>query len=272
MQDKTAFITGATGGIGKWIARGLADLGATVLIGARDPDKGRAVATEITTATGNARVSVISLDVASLASIRALQLPKLDVLINNAGAWFSDRQTTADGHERTFATNVLGPHLVTKVALPRLAPGARIINIVSGFAGNYDATDLEYARRRYDGFKAYAQSKQALRMLTWGLAARLTGITANAVAPGFVRTDFNQNAHGPMAAIIGAMAKLFAVSPAKGADTAVWAASTPELAGVTGKLFEKRREKDGKFREADAIAELERQLDDGTTEGVPCIA
>jgi len=267
MTNKTAFVTGATGGIGKHIALGLARLGATVIIGARDREKGAAARGELVAASGNERIQVAALDVSSLRSIRtlALDVPRLDILVNNAGAWFSDRRTSVDGHELTLATNVLGPHLVTRALLPKLTAtqGARVINIVSDFASEYDASDLEYASRPYDGLKAYKQSKQALRMLTWGMASRLAehGITVNAVAPGFVRTDFNQNAHGFMAGLLGMMAKLFAVSPQKGADTAVWAATAPELAGVTGKLFAKRREKDGKFRDVSAIADLEARLD-----------
>jgi NAD(P)-dependent dehydrogenase (short-subunit alcohol dehydrogenase family) len=265
MDNKTVFVTGATGGIGKHIALGLARLGATVIIGARDKDKGAATRDEIIAATGNDRIAVAVIDVSSVRSIRALQLdvPQLDVLVNNAGAWFSDRRTSVDGRELTLATNVIGPHLVTRALLPKLAKGARVINIVSDFASEYDASDLEFTRRPYDGMKAYKQSKQALRMVTWGMASRLAdkGITVNAVAPGFVKTDFNQNAKGFTAGMISFMAKLFAVSPKKGADTAVWAASAPELAGVTGKLFAKRREKDGKFRDTAAITDLETRLD-----------
>lgn len=263
LGGKTALVTGATGGIGKQIALGLARLGAHVIIGARDREKGAATRTEILAATQDNRVTVATLDVASIRSIAALEpgVDQLDIVVNNAGAWFSDRRTSVDGYELTFATNVIGPHLITKALRPRLAPNARIINIVSSIAGNYDPTDLQFVRRPYDGFKAYAQSKQALHMLTWGLAAREPSLTVNAVAPGFVRTDFNQHAHGFKAATIGFMAKLFAVSPEKGADTAVWAASAPELAGITGTRFENRKEKNGKFRESAPIADLEQRLE-----------
>ena len=159
---------------------------------------------------------------------------------------------------------MLGPHLLTKLLLPKLRAPARIVNIVSGLAANYDASDLMFERRKYDGFKVYGQSKQALRMLTWGLAARLdgSGVTANAAAPGFVRTDFNQHAHGFTASMINVMARLFAVTPAKGADTPLWVAAAPELATANGKYFDGRKEKDGKFREPAAIADLERRCDE----------
>src|SRR5207237_4455590 len=125
----------------------------------------------------------------------------------HGGGWVSGRREGGDGLELTLATNVLGPHLLTKLLAPRLK--GRIVNIVSGLAANYEADDLMFERRKYDGFKAYAQAKAALRMLTWGQAARLqaSGITANAAAPGFVRTDFNQNAHGFVPSMINFMAK-----------------------------------------------------------------
>jgi NAD(P)-dependent dehydrogenase (short-subunit alcohol dehydrogenase family) len=271
LKGKTAIVTGATGGIGKEIARGLARLGASVVIGARDAETGKAAAGEIVADTANTSVVVQTVDVAHGQSIRAFvkefeaAFDRLDILVNNAGVWLTDRRTSPDGHELTFATNVLGPHLLSSLLLPRLraSGAARIVNVVSGLASNYDAEDLDFARRKYDGFKAYAQSKQALRMLTWGLADRLdgTGVTVNAAAPGFVRTGFNRHAHGFTATMINIFARLFAVSPAKGADTPLWVATAPELAGVTGRYFDKRREHDGKFREPAAIVDLERRCD-----------
>jgi NAD(P)-dependent dehydrogenase (short-subunit alcohol dehydrogenase family) len=277
LAGKTAVVTGATGGIGKEIARGLAKLGATVIIGARNAERGEAARAEIARDAGHENVHVLAVDVAEARSMRAFaaelerRFPRLDILVNNAGVWLTDRRTTADGHELTLGTNVIGPHLLTSLLLPRLKASApaRVVNIVSAFAGNYDVTDLQFSRRKFDGFKAYGQSKQALRMLTWGLATRLagTGVTANAASPGFVKTDFNQNAHGFTATMIGLSSKLFAVSPAKGADTPIWVAAAAEVEGVTGKYFEARKEKDGKFREPEAIAELERKLDQLTTAG-----
>lgn len=271
LSGKTAVVTGATGGIGKEIARGLMRLGATVIVCARSTAKGESTVAELIKERPASKVSTMTLDVASFASIRSFvssferKYDRLDILVNNAGAWFTERQESKDGYEATFAINVLGPHLVSSLLLPRLrvaAPG-RIVHVVSSITGNYDAEDLEFKRRKYSGFAVYAQSKQALRMLTWGLAGRCKSneVTVNCVAPGFVRTDFNQNAQGLLARVVDLSARFFAVSPAEGADTPLWAAAAPELSGITSKYFEKRKEKDGKFREAAAISDLERRCD-----------
>lgn len=275
LTGKVAVVTGATGGLGKEIARGLVRLGATVVLGARDPARGAAARAELATdAASPGEVSVLPLDVADQSSIRSFAAvvrerhTELSILVNNAGAWFTDRRVSPDDIELTFATNTLGPYLLTDLLLDPLrnAAHARVVNVVSSISGNYDATDLQFTRRPFDGFKAYAQSKQALRMLTWGLSGRLagTGVTANAAAPGFVRTDFNRNATGVRAAMIGISARLFAVSPAKGADTPLWASVDSTLGAVTGKYFDGRVEKDGGARDADSIAELERQCADFT--------
>src|SRR5262245_19593826 len=271
LSGQTALVTGATGGIGKQIALGLARMGAHVIVGARNPDRGETARAEIAAAT-NAPVSMIRLDVASFDSINAAAIEldrrfdKLHILVNNAGVWMSDRKLSPDGHELTLATNVLGPHLLNRLLRPKLEASApaRIVNVVSGFASEYDASDLDFERRKWSGFKAYKQSKQALRMLTWGLAARLagTGVTVNAAAPGFVKTDFAQNSHGFTSVLLSTMAKLFAVRVEKGAETPLWVASAPELAGATGKYYDAHKEKDGKFRDPEAIADLERRLDE----------
>jgi NAD(P)-dependent dehydrogenase (short-subunit alcohol dehydrogenase family) len=268
MSGKIVLVTGATGGIGKEIARGLARLGATIVIGARTPERGERARDEIAKDTGNNNISVMKLDVADQASIRAFaaafkhRYDKLHVLVNNAGAWFSDRRESPDGIETTLATNVVGPHLLTSLLVEPLKAAApsRVVNVVSDFASNYDVNDLQFSQRKYDGFKAYGQAKQALRMVTFSQATKLagTGITVNAGAPGFVKTDLNQNAHGFMASMINFSSALFAVSPAEGADTLVWMSVAPELADVTGKFFAKRKEKESKFREPGPLAELDK--------------
>jgi NAD(P)-dependent dehydrogenase (short-subunit alcohol dehydrogenase family) len=265
LKGKTALVTGASAGIGKEIARGLLGMGAHVIFGVRNVEKGQAVAKELAGAS-----TVMQVDTSSPASIRKFaaevkaKFPKLHILVNNAGAWYSDKRTSPEGKELTFATNVLGPYLLSEELSPLLKASApsRIVNVVSSFASDYDLGDLEFSRRKYDGFKAYGQSKLAARMITWGLAKRLagTGVTVNAAAPGFVRTDFNKNAHGFIASMINLSAQLFADTPAQGGDAITWAAVAPELEGQTGKYFDRRKEKDGKYQEPGPIAELEKAL------------
>jgi NAD(P)-dependent dehydrogenase (short-subunit alcohol dehydrogenase family) len=268
LHGTTAVVTGATTGIGKEIARGLVRLGAHLVIGARDATRGEAARREL----GSDAVSVLPVDVAETASVRTFatavrdQYDGLDLLVNNAGAWFSDRRQTSDGRELTFATNVLGPYLLTTLLAPalRARPHARVVNIVSSIAGNYDANDLQFSTRPYDGYAAYAQSKQALRMLTEEFAERFagTGITVNSAAPGFVRTEFNRNARGMRAAMINLSVRLFAVSPVKGADTPLWACVAPELRDTTGGYFVGRQAKDGGFHDRAAREELARRCEE----------
>jgi len=281
LTGKVILVTGATGGIGKEIARGLFRRGATVVIGGRNPERTLATKRELENLPENRtrdgyEVHAFPIDVAHQASLHAFtasvreRFDAIDGLVNNAGAWFTDRRESPDGVELTLATNVLGPHKLTELLTPLLQAGARargearVVNIVSGIAGNYEADDLQFTRRPYDGYRAYAQSKAALRMLTWGLAARLvgTGVTANAAAPGFVRTDFNRHAHGFRAGMINFMVRLMAVSPEKGAATPLWVTTAPELAGVTGKYFDGLKEKDGGFADRAAIADLERRCEE----------
>ncbi len=268
MDGKVALVTGSTSGLGKEIARGLARMGAQVILPARSLERAEAVRQELATSTGNTNLSVMKLDMASLDSIRAFvaelqsKTPKLHLVINNAGAWFTDRRESPDGNELQLATNVLGPYLLNDLLtdLLKASGPSRILNVVSSFAANYDVGDLQFSGRKYDGFKAYGQSKQALRMLSFGLAKKLegSGVTVNAVEPGFVRTDLNRNAKGMIPFLINVSAKLFATSPEEGADTPLWAAVAPELETTTGKFLGGRKEKDSKFREPEPIAELEK--------------
>ncbi|OXC74107.1 SDR family NAD(P)-dependent oxidoreductase [Caballeronia sordidicola] len=271
----TAVLTGATGGIGNEIARGLLRQGATVIVGVRNVAKGEAARTDLAKEPGGGNVEVLPLDVSNMRSVRefatavAREHPTLQLLINTAGAWFNERVETGEGHELTLATNVLGPHLLTQLLLPQLRAGkpARIVNFSSSTVGNYDASDLGWKKRKYDGFKAYTQSKQIMRMMTWKLAQRLqgTGVVANTVDPGIVKTDFLQNTTGFVAGTFALAAKLIGVTPEKGAATPLWVALAPELANVSGKHFAGHKERDGRFREQAPLDELDKQLDEITS-------
>ncbi len=235
-------ITGANAGIGFEIARGVALTGAHVVLACRDPIKAEAARQKIPGA------EVLLVDLASQRSIRSAaqeftaKHDSLDVLINNAGVAVPTRRESPDGIELTFATNVLGYHLLTELLLGVLqrALSARIVNVASKFAYGLELEDVEFKRRPYDATAAYAQSKQADRMLTWFLARRLEGtrVTANAMSPGPVNTP-----------LLNTLAPGFrGVSPAQGADTAIWLATSPELNGVTGRFWSDRSEQTCQFR------------------------
>jgi NAD(P)-dependent dehydrogenase (short-subunit alcohol dehydrogenase family) len=244
-------VTGANAGIGFEIAKGLARTGASLLLACRDPSKGEAARSLIAAETRNPAVALLIVDLASQRSIRAAarefaeKHSTLDVLVNNAGVGLRSRQESPDGIELTLATNVLGYHLLTALLLDplRRAEAARIVNVASTYAFGLDLEDVEFRRRPYEPVTAYTQSKQANRMLTWALARRLEGtsVTANAMAPGAVDT-----------ALLHTLAPgSSGRTPAQGADTAIWLATSPEVAGVSGRFWFDRRERRCEFRSVD---------------------
>jgi NAD(P)-dependent dehydrogenase (short-subunit alcohol dehydrogenase family) len=244
-------VTGANTGIGFEIVRGLARGGFRVVLACRDQAKGEDARNTIASETRNPDIELLIVDLASQSSIRSAaqefsrKHEVLDVLVNNAGTSAPKRRESPDGIEITFATNVLGYHLLTGQLLDllRRAPAARVVNVASMMAYGLDLGDVNFKRRRYDPSTAYAQSKQADRMLTWALARRLEGtsVTANALHPGVVNT-----------ALLRGLAPGFSgITPAEGADTAIWLAASPEVAGVSGRLWVKRRETPCEFRGCD---------------------
>jgi NAD(P)-dependent dehydrogenase (short-subunit alcohol dehydrogenase family) len=194
LSGRVALITGANSGMGKETARELARMGAQVILGCRSKQRGEVAANEITETTGRNGVAVMGIDLASLASVRAFarefdeRFPKLDVLVNNAAASLRAREITPEGFERQWATNVLGPYLLTKLLIPahEASGHGRIVTVSTVAAGGLDLSDTQYEKRRYSGISAYRASKQASRMLTWAIAGRLQAkpVTANALTPG----------------------------------------------------------------------------------------
>ena len=259
MKSKRVIITGPTSGVGKEIAVGLAELGTEVILACRDAKKGNKVASEITRRTGTKNVVVMKIDTSSQKSIREFgrefrrRYRRLDVLINNAGG---NRGTlpkvdSVDDIELTFATNVLGYFLLTQELLPLLEKSApaRIINVASSYASDLDLDDLQFERRPFESFRAYAQSKACDRMLTWALARRLkgSGVTVNAMTPGLItETELYRNA--PPELVQRLTQYSGGRTSEQGADTAVWLASAPEMEGVSGKFFEDRVELECEFR------------------------
>ncbi len=257
MHGKTILITGATNGIGKVAAMELAKMGAHTVIVGRSPSKTDGTVQEIraqTTADGShPTVEGLVADLSSMAEVRRLagefrqRFSRLDVLINNAGGLFADRQVTADGYERTFAFNHLAYFLLTNLLLDTLIASApsRVVNVSSraheGAVLNFD--DLQNEKiYGYGGYRAYGQSKLANLLFTYELARRLegTGVTVNALHPGSVATGFGENNAGAMRLAMR-LFHLFSLTPAQGADTLVYLASSPDVAGVTGKYWVKRQ-------------------------------
>jgi retinol dehydrogenase-14 len=254
MTGKTVLITGGTGGIGRATAIGLARMGARVGITGRDRARAESAAAAIAKAAGNPAIDVFVADLSSQAEVRrsAAEIlaayPRLDVLVNNVGGFWSHRHVTADGLEHTFALNHLAPFLLTSLLLDRLRSSApaRIVTVASAAQGmgTVDFDDL-MGERRYSGQTAYNQSKLANVMFTYELARRLagSGVTATAVHPGMTNTAFSSEDPSRLFAPLVAVMRPFMRSPAKGAETSIHLASSPEAAGVTGAYFADRMAK-----------------------------
>ena len=251
MTGKTCLVTGANSGIGLETARRLAALGARVVMVARDPVRGEAARLEVADSTGNDSVELLLCDLGSKTQVRALAgrvlecCPQLHVLVNNAGLTLGQRVVTEDGFETTFAVNHLAPFLLTELLRERLIASspARVVTVASDAhnGGKIDFDDLN-GERRFSGWAAYSQSKLANILFTSELAKRLegTGVTAACLHPGVVKTGFARR--GPtFFRVFFKAAGLFLLTPERGADTAVWLASSPEAADASGGYFVKRR-------------------------------
>lgn len=248
MNGKTAVVTGATNGIGEVTALELARMGARVIGVGRNPAKCAESAERIHRETGNPQVEYLVADLSLRAQTRQLaaqvlqKVDKLDVLVNNAGAYFAQRQETAEGIEMTWALNHLGYFLLTNLLLDALkaSPAGRVVNVSSDAhrmaAIRFD--DVQF-RRGYSGFPVYGHSKLANVMFTYELARRLDGtsVTANALHPGFVATGFGTNNGKLMQLGMRVVAKLGARTPQQGAQTSIYLAASPDVQGVTGKYF-----------------------------------
>jgi NAD(P)-dependent dehydrogenase (short-subunit alcohol dehydrogenase family) len=259
MKGKTCLITGGTSGIGKEIAIGLAKMNAKVVLVGRDECRCEETVREIMrnaagiSDTNNDLISYMLADLSSQASIRKLGEEflathgTLNVLVNNAGVFLPRRTTTVDGIEYTFAVNHLAPFLLTNLLLERImsTTSSRIIitSSVAHKGAHIDFEDVQFERRRYNGLKAYAQSKLANILFTKELSRRSegTGVTSNCFHPGGVRTKLVRT--GPWYyRIIWTMIGAFLVTPQRGADTAVYLASSSEVKKISGKYFEKRKQ------------------------------
>ncbi len=246
METKVVLVTGANRGLGKAIAEGFARLGVTVILGCRDMERGEAARSEISKATGNTRLEVLPIDLADQQSIRAAvaaftaRHDRLDILINNAAVYKTERTLTRDGLEAMFATNHLGPFLVTNLLreiLETNAP-ARILTITAPSTTQLDFDDLQSAGR-WSALRAFGASKMCNLLFTFELARRLegTGVTANAVHPGLVKSNLLQEASRP----VRWLTNLVSAPPEKAADGPVYLALSPDVAGVTGRFFKGKK-------------------------------
>jgi len=248
LTGKTVLVTGGTGGIGQATAAGLAGLGARVGIVGRDEGRARAAAERIRSVASGGEVDVFTADVSSQREVQRLAeqvlaaYPRLDVLVNNVGGYWATRHATEDGLERTFAVNHLAPFLLTHLLLDRLRSSApaRVVTVSSGAQamGRIDFDDLQ-GERSYSGQRAYNQSKLANVLFTYELARRLegSGVTANVLHPGVVRTAFGQEDSRGWMRLMLPVVRPFMKTPERGAETSIYLASSPEVEGVSGRYF-----------------------------------
>ena len=251
MQGKIVAMTGATSGVGEKAVEAMARQGARIVFVARDRTRADATLSSLETLAPGLKHMAHLADLSLMreakrvgAEIAAAE-PRLDALVNNAGAMFSERRVTAEGLERTFALNHMSYFMLTAGLIDRLkaAPEGRIVCTASrahrGAALDFD--DLQ-SEKGYFSLRAYQRSKLANVLFTRELARRLSGssVTANCFHPGFVASRFANEAGG-LTALLVSVAKRFATSPENGADTLVYLLSSPEVAGVTGKYFAKRK-------------------------------
>ena len=241
VRGKVLMVTGANAGMGKEISLVLAESGANLVMVSRDRERGEAARADVQQKTGNNAVELLIADLSSLQSIRGLvsefetRHDRLDVLINNAGVSLPRRQETVDGLETVFATNHLGPFFLTNLLLPALTAAApsRIVTVSSGAQamGRIDFDDLQSVRS-YSEIRVYNQTKLANILFTYELARRLagTGVTANAVEPGFVKTNLKV----PFPFSIFSFMRGAAVD---GAQPSVFLATSPDVEGVSGTFF-----------------------------------
>lgn len=264
LVDRRCIVTGASSGIGKEIARNLAYFGATVVLACRSRERGSAALQEIAEDSGNDRLTLLPLDLADPDSIRGFasqvttRNAPVHVLVNNAATYRETRETTAAGRELTWATNALGPFMLSNLLAPSLIAAApsRVVNLASKLAGGLDVNDLDFERRSYSGTKAYKQSKQANRMLTWGYQQRIGHIvSANACHPGGVNTRIYDNLSGVAAAVMK-VGRRFMKTAAEGARTPTRLAADPELGNLRAEFWIDEAPAKCKFRDRAAIDAL----------------
>ncbi|MDQ5823185.1 MAG: SDR family NAD(P)-dependent oxidoreductase [Chloroflexota bacterium] len=242
MAGRICLITGASGGLGKATALGLARLGASVIMASRDETRGEVDRAEVVARSGNGGVKFMRLDLASQQSVRDLagrikaDDGRVDVLINNASVFKGKRSVTPDGVETMFGTNHLGHFLLTNLLLDELkaSPQARVINITAPSTTRLDFEDLQ-GERKFNALSAFGASKMCNLLFTYELARRLAGtpVTSNALHPGLMKSNLMSEAPAP----IRWLTRLLSSTPERASVSLLYLASFPQLASVTGKFF-----------------------------------
>ena len=250
MSGKTVVITGGTSGIGEVAAVELAKFGARIVLVARDVARADATMQKLASANPAVAHALHIADLSSLFEMKrvaaeiAAAEPRIDVLINNAGGFFEERETTVDGLELTFALNHMAYFIITNGLIERLkaTPGARIVSTASDAhkMARLDLDDLQ-SEKRFNGFRTYGTTKLMNILFTRQLAKRLegSGVAAYCLHPGFVATRFADNNDGIMGWIFSVLKKLLAISPQKGARTITYLASTAQSLGKSGSYWTK---------------------------------
>ena len=250
MKGKTCVITGANAGIGFETAKALAEKGAEIIMICRNPSKGKVALESIKSATKNDNITLITADMGKQKTIRDAgrhirsNYSKIDVLVNNAGTWVSEQTFTEDGIETVFAVNHLAYILLTHelYGLLKAAPEARIVNVASDshFNGTIDFDNL-FLNDTYNGLKSYALSKLGNVMFTYELDRRKQedNITINALQPGLVKTDIGLKHTKWLHGLVWKLRRSGGVSPAEGAKTSIYLASSEEASGASGQYWDK---------------------------------
>jgi NAD(P)-dependent dehydrogenase (short-subunit alcohol dehydrogenase family) len=256
MKGKVCLVTGASSGIGKATATAMAKIGAIVIMVCRDETRGKTARALVVSESGNQSVDLMTADLSSLASVRGLatelnaKYPKLDVLVNDAAIFTSKRTTTPDGFELMFATNYLGPFLLTRLMIPRLeaATPSRVINVTAPSSMKPDLDDLQ-GERKFGAVGAFGASKAADLLFTYALARRLEGrgVTANAYHPGIVRTSLVRGAPAPVRFITSILNVFVGISPKRASEGLVQLASSAQFESTTGALVHNGKTMDAPF-------------------------
>jgi len=263
MRGKVCLVTGASSGIGRATAAALSEIGAVVIMVCRDEARGKVARTKVISETGDQSVDLMTADLASPASVRGLaaefdsKYPKLDLLVNDAAVFVSKRVMTSDGLELMFATNYLGPFLLTRLLVPKLvaASPSRVINVSAPSSIRPDFDDLQ-GERAFGAIGAFGASKAADLLFTYALARRLEGkgVTVNAYHPGIVRTKLVRGAPAGVRVITSVLNVFMGVSPRRASVGLVHLASSADFETTTGALIH-----DGKTMNAPFSDDIEAQ-------------